>query len=194
MVNKLPAELDNPLENIINDHIDQHLPFYYQLGFTPNGLTTVSLLAGLIAVALLYMGKTRWAALSWFVAYYYDCADGKLARKYRMTSPFGDVYDHASDIFKHFLLLSLLAWRLRKNRHRYWLAGVGAVLILLSAAQMGAQERYLHAHGAPQHASFVMSALDNLVVTKDCRTQIQWTRFFSPVTLTLYIVGVLLTL
>jgi hypothetical protein len=56
---------------------------------------------------------------------------------------------------------------------------------------MGAQERYLHAHGEAHHASFVMSALDALVWTDDCRTQIQWTRFFSPVTLTLYLMGVL---
>lgn len=191
MVNKLPPELDNPLETVLNNQIDEHLPVYYALGFTPNGLTTLSLLAGLCAVALLFFGHGRWAAVSWFVAYYYDCADGKLARKYQLTSPFGDVYDHASDIFKHFLLLSLLAWRLRNQRYRYVLAGVGAVLIGLSAAQMGAQERYLHAHGEAQHASFVMSALDALVWTDDCRTQIQWTRFFSPVTLTLYLMGVL---
>lgn len=39
------------------------------------------------------------------VSYFFDCADGHMARKYNMTSKFGDYYVHISDIVKITLVL-----------------------------------------------------------------------------------------
>lgn len=98
MVNKISLEYDNPLDIVIYKHIDKYLELYYNLGLTPNDLTTISLISGLTSVYFAYNENFIIASILWAVAYYYDCADGKLARKYKLTSKFGDLYDHISNI------------------------------------------------------------------------------------------------
>jgi phosphatidylglycerophosphate synthase len=42
------------------------------------------------------------------ISYYFDTVDGKLARKYNMSSKMGDYFDHASDYIKTFVLFYVL--------------------------------------------------------------------------------------
>ena len=46
MVNKIPSELENPINNIMYKQIDT----YNKMNFSPNTLTTISLLFGLSGV------------------------------------------------------------------------------------------------------------------------------------------------
>ena len=56
----------------------------------------------------IYKNKYIIGTILWFLSYYFDCADGKMARKFKMISKFGDIYDHTSDIIKHLLLFYVL--------------------------------------------------------------------------------------
>ena len=48
---KIPAKFENPIDNVIISHIDGIQPhFFFKLGFTPNGLTTISLVCHLISM------------------------------------------------------------------------------------------------------------------------------------------------
>lgn len=194
MVNKLPDELENPMESILYRHIDDFLPFYKKIGLTPNGLTTISLLLGLAAVLLIWQNHYILGALLWFVSYYYDCADGKMARRYKMTSPFGDLYDHVSDLLKHTVLAVVFGWKLwLAGKHKrvslslmMTLAAVFGLLLLVMASQVGCQEKLSPA----ADRSPTLQLLEHFIFMDDCQQQTRYTRYFSPVTVTLYIIGV----
>ncbi len=108
MVNKLAYEHDNFFDNMIYKFIDTHLHKYYELGFTPNMVTTMSLITGCLAAYSITQKKFTLAGILHLISYYFDCVDGKLARKYNMVTIFGDYYDHFSDITKVILVLIAL--------------------------------------------------------------------------------------
>lgn len=187
MVNKLPDELDNPFDLMLYRHIDDTLPLYKALGFTPNGLTTVSLLLGLFTAYAVYHRHFLVAALTWFLSYYYDCADGKMARRYHMTSAYGDWYDHASDWVKHGALFYVLFLLLRRPSTQRFMAVAVTVLFLLLgliAHQMSCQERFTDTSQTSQSLAF----LQMLSTSADqCQRNMPVTRYFTPGTVTVYL-------
>lgn len=199
MVNKIPDTLENPIDVLIYRHIDQHLALYKRLGFTPNGLTTLGLAFGLLAVYCVFRKYYVIGALLWFGAYYYDCADGKLARKYKMTSKFGDLYDHFSDMVKHAALVIVLVMHYVQTKQYKVMGGLlafFAVVTYLMAAQMGCQERYVKNQQKRQQAkhSAFLAPLDYFIIADDCKKQMKVTRFFTPGTITLLLMCVILSL
>jgi phosphatidylglycerophosphate synthase len=108
MVNKLDNNHDNLFDIYICKSIDSHLHIYNKLGLTPNMVTTLSLITGIISAYMIHIKKYKLAGILFFIAYYFDCVDGKLARTYNMTSKFGDYYDHFSDIIKFILIMYVL--------------------------------------------------------------------------------------
>jgi phosphatidylglycerophosphate synthase len=116
MVNKLQPELNSPIDNIFNLIADSQLNFYYNLNFTPNMLTTLSLLTGIGSVYAIYKDSYVLAAILWLVSYFYDCIDGKFARKYNMVSKFGDYYDHISDLIKIVGVFCILYYKISRNK------------------------------------------------------------------------------
>jgi len=215
MVNKIPDHLDNPIDNIIYSHIDKYLNLYKKIGLTPNLLTTISLLSGLTSVYLVHKDNYIIGSLFWFIAYYYDCADGKMARKFKMTSKFGDLYDHSSDIFKHILMFYVLYNKLhcKSKNIKYLLIIVLIVIFLLTLAQLGCQEKLtremketnikseiesetkiqIESETKIQTESPTLTITENFVFT-DCKTQMKYTRYFGPATITLYLISVMIYL
>jgi phosphatidylglycerophosphate synthase len=108
MVNKLSEHHECPIDTFIFNIVDKHLHIFYNLGMTPNTLTTLSIVFGFIAAYQILRGRLFLAAIFWIIAYYFDCADGKFARKYNMVSKFGDLYDHLGDLAKVIAVLIAL--------------------------------------------------------------------------------------
>ncbi len=136
---KINKNIENPPDNFFIDLADISSDFYRQLGFTPNMLTTVSLFFGILSCYLLYKGQNLFAMLCWFIAYYYDCADGFFARKYGMATKFGDLYDHVSDVSK-VLCLFLVMYYLNKDKFLFW-TPVFAFVIVKMLIHLGCQEK-----------------------------------------------------
>ena len=177
MVNKINENLDNPIDTLIYNIIDTQLDFYYKLGFTPNMITTISLVAGLFGVYQVYNNSYYTAGILWMIAYYYDCMDGKLARKYNMTSQFGDYYDHISDIIKFSLLYIILFIKLQNktisSEKKYTLLLLFLVLSLLCFIQVGCQEQITHIKDSNS-----ISFLDYIVSKKySCEQQMKYLRY-----------------
>ena len=126
MVNKLHDKHENIFDLYLLRFIDTHLHIYKQLNLTPNIITTFSLISGLTSGYMIYKKNFKSAGLLFFLAYYFDCVDGKFARKYNMVTKFGDMYDHFSDVFKFFLVIFLLY----KNNSKKF-ARTGIIIILL---------------------------------------------------------------
>ena len=189
MVNKIPQELDNPLDNYINNLIDKHLDLYKKLNLTPNMITTISLILGLSSAYSIYKDSYIIGAILWFLSYYFDCADGKMARKFKMTSKFGDLYDHSSDILKHVIIFYILynKFNIYESKEIKYVAILIIVLIgLLTVCQIGCQEKLTKEITKKETESPTLQIAEQFVFT-DCKTQMKYTRYFGPATIILYV-------
>ncbi len=138
MVNKIPLEIDNFIDGILYKFIDKHIETYKKWGFTPNTLTTFALITGYTTAYLITQQKFYLAGFTFFLSYYFDCADGKFARRYNMNTIFGDYYDHFSDITK----ISLILFALYKNNVIKFKKIIIIVILLfiLAMYHMGCQQ------------------------------------------------------
>ena len=93
--------LDRKLSNLIL----HTLPFWHSIGFTPNGLTTLGLISSILCLLFFYKHNLLYAIVFLVLRWYFDYADGMLARKYKETSKFGDYYDHITDWIFYFGLI-----------------------------------------------------------------------------------------
>jgi phosphatidylglycerophosphate synthase len=138
MVNKLQDKHENIFDVYLLRFIDTHLHVYKQLNFTPNIITTFSLISGLTSGYMIYNKNYKSAGLLFLLAYYFDCVDGKFARKYNMITKFGDMYDHISDVFKFILVIYLLY---KDNSKKFGKIGIIIILlIILSLYQLSCQQ------------------------------------------------------
>ena len=61
---KLPHEYQNPVDAILVSHIDSIQPYFFKLGFTPNMLTTISLVCHLISMYFFVHNEKYYTFLS----------------------------------------------------------------------------------------------------------------------------------
>jgi phosphatidylglycerophosphate synthase len=140
-INKLADKDENILDKWLLKLSKKTLPFWYRMRHTPNTLTTYKCTFGLLAwYNLMHRHVGRFGVCA-MVAYFFDCADGQMARAYKMETKFGDRYDHYTDV----LLCTLYLYAFQKNyrTHKNFpvACGVmaGAVLAMLSV--LGCQQR-----------------------------------------------------
>ncbi len=135
---KLPTEYENPFDNYLLDICDITVPQFYKIGMVPNTITTLSNITCILVIILLLNAKYYWAAFFLVLSYFFDCADGHMARTYKLTSVFGDYYDHVSDITKiTFVLITLFYINPQKFNE---ILPVLIVIFVGVAIHMGCQE------------------------------------------------------
>lgn len=135
---KISLDYDNPLDNLLISLSDLTSPYAYSMGLNPNMVTTLSNIACIITIILLLQAKYYLAAFFLLVSYFFDCLDGHMARKYKMTSVFGDYYDHISDFIKIFSVLFTMYWI---NQEKFFkVIPIIILLGLMMAIHMGCQE------------------------------------------------------
>ena len=113
---KIKQEYENPIDNgfiFISETLN---PLWKLLNFTPNTLTTLSLIFGLLAVYYLYKGHVWKFIIFYTISYHFDCNDGNYARTYKMTTKFGDLYDHYKDVSIFILLLGVIIYKHSRNK------------------------------------------------------------------------------
>jgi phosphatidylglycerophosphate synthase len=147
MVNKIQDIYECPVDVVLLKFIDTHLDFYYKIGFTPNMITTISILFSLLSMHNILLHNYKIASLLVFISYYFDCVDGKLARKYNLQTKFGDYYDHFSDIFKIVVIMYALY---KTNVLRFKrLSILFIILIILMLIHLGYQEQIYNKDESP---------------------------------------------
>lgn len=139
MVNKIADEYECPFDILMLKFIDSHLDLYYALGFTPNMITTIGIIFGLLSMHNIFNHNFRLASFLLLCAYYFDCVDGKLARKYNLQTDFGDYYDHFGDLFKIIIILYALYKTNPQDFNEIKLIII--ILILLMFVHLGYQEK-----------------------------------------------------
>ena len=164
---KIKCDCENPLDNILINISDYMCPYAKKYGFTPNILTTISLIFCGISALLLLNSNYLLAAFIYLISYYFDCMDGHFARKYDMVTKFGDYYDHFSDLTKVLLILYVLYYI---DYKKFFIIIPFIVLFMfLSFIHLGCQELYYDTL-----ESGTLSALKNLcpIYDKNDKTSI----------------------
>lgn len=80
---------------------------------TPNRITVLSLLAGLIASLLIVNGGFHsfvWAVIFLHLSHILDCMDGQMAKYRGISTPFGSYFDKVTDQLKVFLFFGAAAY------------------------------------------------------------------------------------
>ena len=108
MGKKIPEHLDDPFDNILYKICDTLSHPFYITNHTPNMITTYSLVTGILACYYLYKENISMFISLYLISYFFDCFDGYFARRYKMTSKFGDIYDHTKDTIVNLLLLFVI--------------------------------------------------------------------------------------
>jgi archaetidylinositol phosphate synthase len=100
---------------------------------TPNHLTTLRLVTGLVACFAFGIGERDgeiWGGVLWVVSAFLDRADGELARISGKTSPGGHAYDYACDVAVNALFFAAIGVGLRDTFLGWWAIPIGAVTAL----------------------------------------------------------------
>jgi len=129
----------NPIDTLLNYLGDNLNIIFYKIGFTPNILTTFSFLFGLLSMYYFYIDKRILAAVLFIINYFFDVMDGRFARKYNMTSQFGDYYDHITDwIICIFIIIIMYI----KNKYLLLkLTPLLLILLFLSLINLGCNQK-----------------------------------------------------
>jgi phosphatidylglycerophosphate synthase len=141
--NKLPNEYNDPIDTFILDFTKHLNPYFKKLYFTPNGITTISLIFGLITCFLYYKKKYMLASLFFILAYFFDCMDGQYARTYNMQSKFGALYDNLSDHFIAFILMFLFIFnKYISKKYKIIIGLIVFISYIGTTYYFGCQEKY----------------------------------------------------
>ena len=104
-----------------------------RLGWTPNAVTVVSLILGVLAAGLVATGnRGLWvlAAVLVQVSLVVDCVDGEIARFTRRFSPFGAWLDAVGDRVKECSVFAALALVAARSGEHAWTLGVIALAVV----------------------------------------------------------------
>jgi phosphatidylglycerophosphate synthase len=137
---KIPNKYENPIDDIILNITDYTVPYFYNGGFNPNTITSLSSIACIITIILLLQANYYLAAFFLIISYFFDCLDGHLARSYNMVTVFGDYYDHISDVLKVISVLIVLYFI--DSTKFFKILPVIIFISILSMIHLGCQELY----------------------------------------------------
>ena len=143
-MSKIQPSLTNPIDNILIGIATKVAPYFRKLGFSPNDVTTISVIFKCLTVYSLYNDKYNNTIIYYFISYFFDCLDGYMARKYNMVTVFGDLYDHYSDVLSNVSVLGLLIYKLHKKKKHvvFSVLFILTLIFLLSGIHFGCTEYY----------------------------------------------------
>jgi phosphatidylglycerophosphate synthase len=178
---KLPEKYDDPIDLFYADICDIIMPYFKSAGFTPNMITTISFIFGLISCYLYYIQNYVLASISYIISYFFDVMDGIFARKYNMKSKFGSYYDLYSDFIVLFILIYLVLTNKNFIKLKYINIKILFIIFLfiysiVSLYHFTCQESYVRS--TAKHNS--SEALQNRILTCMDHKHMRITRFFGP--------------
>lgn len=184
MGKKIPDHLDDPFDNMLYRICDKLSHPFYLTNHTPNMITTYSLITGILACYFLYKEKIYLFISFYLLSYFFDCFDGYFARRYKMTSKFGDIYDHVKDTIVNLLLVFVIFYKYYQS---ITLANVIIIVILftLFTMHMGCQQKYYKSTNGDSNHSETIDAYEVMCENKE---HLRYTRFFGPGMLTVFVV------
>ena len=134
---KVSSNISSPIDEGFYQISDKVCPYLKKYKITPNEITSVGLILGLIAVYFIFSKKYLMGLLFFWLCFFSDCLDGHYARKYGMCTKFGDYYDHFRDIFIITLVIMII-WVRTTNRVIFTI--LLSIFLYLMLMHIGCQE------------------------------------------------------
>ena len=184
-MHKIPSKYENPIDRIFLRITEKMVPPLREtLGLTPNMVTVLSGILGLVSLYFLYRQELIPFLILFIISNLLDACDGYMARRYRMESDLGDYLDHLFDnirFISYILILYFVApWNKISAAAKAILVTIFVVLSFLSAVHLGCQERL---SSYPNHNQVLQKLIG---LCPNPREMIQYTRYFGCGTLFLY--------
>lgn len=182
---KIEKKIDNLIDNILSDmseYVSEYLKYFK---FTPNMITSLSVICSFICIYYLYNLNYILASLFFFLTYFFDVLDGYYARKYKMETYFGDLYDHYSD-YIHYICIYYLIFFKVPIKHKNYIIIILIILGLGAIIHLGCTEHY---NKASENVNSQLSSLRSICYKKE---YINYTKYFGPGTNVLFITLLLL--
>ncbi len=185
---KLSSKYENPIDNILLYITEKLNPVYKYLNFTPNTLTTFSLVFALGGLYIYTKNYIILGPILYFIGYYFDCADGNYARKYNIQSKFGDYYDHIGDLIKVIVFFYIYFSSNIKINTKIYIVIFIILLNILTGLYMVYQE---YIYNKP-HESTILNLIPNIIAfdilkinKKNIKKNMKYIRYFGPGTVNL---------
>jgi hypothetical protein len=184
---KITHPEENPFDNVVIDIAEWLNTYIFRpLNYTPNMITTMSLIMGLASALLFHYQYYLSSIILFITAYILDCADGNYARTYNMETSFGDYYDHISDVSKIIaLVVVIIAHKIPQWLKVMFIIGL-VMFAMLSMFHLGCQETIYNPDGSHKYDS--LSSLKQLCgsSTEQGKKYIIYSRYVGVGTLMLY--------
>jgi phosphatidylglycerophosphate synthase len=180
---KIPEKDENQIDNLIYKYIVEPIsPILYSLHITPNMVTMMSFICGLLSVYYLYHKKYTLSAISYLFGYILDCVDGYLARKYDQITKFGDYFDHISDSVINIMIVYIFLCR-----KKYYKIVIILIFLILTSIHLSCQEKIYN----KKENSDTLNLLNNIYECKDV-SNIKYTKYFGCGTYNLIVIIMIL--
>ncbi len=128
---KLDKQNTIKYSDFISNYFYQQIAFYIttllvKTKITPNNITILSLLTGLLSAFSLYMGYLYLAIFLLNISFIFDCIDGQIARVKKLHSEFGMWLDNITDRVVENIILIGMFFALLDNK----VFTIGVVLLI----------------------------------------------------------------
>ena len=140
-MSKIHSNMENPIDIYLLRICEKVAPTFKKFKFTPNEITVIGTIFGVIGCYFIWKNKPIIAILLLWISYFFDCLDGYYARRYNMCTKLGDYFDHIRDILLHILITSLLYMKLKTVQQRCVFISIVVVFIFLMTMHLGCQEK-----------------------------------------------------
>jgi len=160
-------------------------PYFRKMNYTPNGITTLSVIFGTASLYNLYYHNVYQFAIYFIIAYMFDCMDGYYARKYNMVTDHGDKYDHIKDLILAISFTSIMYKQYNVTDFPILILVI-CVLGVLSMMSVGCHEKIAN----KKDKSDTLKVLSVITPNKEkCQSYINYLKYFGPGTFVLIVVA-----
>ena len=140
---KINPIYENPVDNFIVFELCEPISdFLNNINISPNMITTIGVFSSLLGAYFLYTKKIYLFIFFYLFAYFCDCLDGYIARKYKKETIFGDYYDHITDVIQMILIIFILVYKYNILKYKS-ITIVTLILIIIYAITQGCQEKLM---------------------------------------------------
>ena len=140
---KINPDQENPIDNILISFCDPLSEVLRRLfpWLTPNMITTVGMLFGFLTFYFILKHDYVLAFFKFWISYFLDCLDGYYARKYKMMTKVGDIYDHVRDVLVTGSIIILIFMKINTAPLKAAFTIVTLFFMFVFLMHMGCQER-----------------------------------------------------
>jgi phosphatidylglycerophosphate synthase len=179
---KIAKKYENPIDNFIVHQLCEPVSeTLYKYKITPNIITIIGFIFAIFGLIGLYHYKIYHFMIFNVLAYYCDCLDGFMARKYKQTTKFGDYLDHITDILQVLGIIYVLFTRYKLIKFPK-LIGVSMIMAILLFIVQGCQEQLMD----QLNNSIVLSSFKTMC-KKSMKNHINILRLFGAGTTQLFV-------